>query len=473
MLIRHTLLYLPAQLLAPIAQLASMVLWTHWLLPAEMGVFTLVTVAQEVAYLVCLGWFSIYALRYLPPPEQADAHRNYLGTENATVLASLFGSVVSAALVVTTLPEAHVHWTDVGVVSAFFATKALNAHYAERARAQSAFLAFTALQTAGPVGGLALGWLAMQQVEPSATVLLGAYALAQGLGCLLALPGLGMSWRLPRPDLGLLKAAMAFGGPMLGLSALGWVGENYIRYLVQWVSGAETLGLMVVGWALGRRAASVASMLVTTAAFPIASRLLNEGKREEALAQLRTNAILLIGVLLPVTVGVELLGGLLVSMVVAADYRQITTELLGLSMAAGAVRNLHMHVTDQLMVLERRVGMLARLDTFEILACTAASLAGLLLWDVRGAVIGQGVGSLLALALSIHWARRHMGFEWPWAATAKIIAACGVMVLALALLPEQADLGGLVLASGLGALAYGLTTLALFRPDWRRLNRVA
>lgn len=473
MLIRHTLLYLPAQLLSPVAQLASMVLWTHWLQPGEMGVFTLVTVAQEIAYLACLGWFSVYALRYLPPREQVDAHRNYLGTENAAVLASIAGSAVCAALVVITLPAAHVQWADAGVIAAFFATKALNAHYAERARAQSAFLPYTALQTAGPVGGLALGWLAMQHGEPSATVLLAAYAFAQGLGCLLALPGLGMSWRLPRPDTGLLKAAIQFGGPMLMLSALGWVGENYIRYVVQWVSGAETLGLMVVGWALGRRAASVASMLVTTAAFPIASRLLNEGKRDEALAQLRTSAILLIGVLLPVTAGVELLGSLLVSMVVAADYRAITTDLLGLSMAAGALRNLHMHVTDQLMVLERRIGLLARLDTFEIVVCTLASVIGLLAWGVRGAVIGQGLGSLLALGLSIHWAHSKMGFHWPWVATAKIAVACAVMMGAIQLTPVPATLAGLLMASGVGALVYGLATLALFRPSWRGLSGAA
>ncbi len=56
MLIAHTLKYLPAQLLAPLAQVASVVLWTHWLAPQEMGVFTLVSVTQEMAYLGCLGW---------------------------------------------------------------------------------------------------------------------------------------------------------------------------------------------------------------------------------------------------------------------------------------------------------------------------------------------------------------------------------------------------------------------------------
>jgi O-antigen/teichoic acid export membrane protein len=130
------------------------------------------------------------------------------------------------------------------------------------------------------------------------------------------------------PDRELLKAAAQFGAPMLGLGLLGWLGENYIRYLVQWREGATALGLMVVGWALGRRCASVASMLVTTAAFPLAARLLNQGRRQEALQQLRLNAALMLAVLVPVTVGVELLGATLVQLTVAAEYRELTTGML-------------------------------------------------------------------------------------------------------------------------------------------------
>ena len=462
MLISHTLRYLPAQLLSPLGQLVSMILWTHYLAPADMGVYTLVTATQEMAFLVCLGWFSVYALRYLPPDADTGGRQRYLGTENGVVLASVLGSAAAALASAMFLPAASRSAALVAVMAAFFATKAFNAHYAERARAQAAFLPYTVLQLAGPVGGLALGWLALQHLAPTATVLLGAYALAQAVGTLLALPGLGMSWRLPRPDWTLLRSAIGFGGPLLLLAVLGWVGENYIRYLVQWHSGAASLGLMIVGWALGRRCASVASMVVATAAFPIAARLLNEGKRDEALAQLRLNATLLLAILLPVTAAVELLGPALVAVSVAPEYRAITTELLGLSMLAGAVRNLHMHVTDQLMVLERRITLVAVIDVVEIVACAAATLVGLVFWGLRGAVIGQAVGSLLALALSIYWAQTRLGFRWPWAETAKVGLACGVMALALLPLNLQPNRWGLVVGSAVGAVVYAVAVLMVF-----------
>jgi O-antigen/teichoic acid export membrane protein len=468
MLISHTLKYLPAQLLSPLAQLASMVLWTHWLAPAEMGAYTLVTVTQELAYLGCLGWFAVYVLRYWPPASEPTERQRFLLTENAVVLASLALSALVAGVTAWALPGEHTWAASAFAVAAFFATKAISTHYAERARAQSAFLPYTLLQTAGPLGGLLLGWLALQHFDPTAIVLLTAYALAQGLGIALALPGLGIAWRWPRADPALLLAALAFGGPVLGLSALGWVAENYIRYLVQWHSGAATLGLMIVGWALGRRAAAVAATLVTTASFPLAARLLNDNRRDEALGHLVLNAVLMVGVLLPVTAAVEILGPTLVELFVASEYQAITTELLALSVVAGALRNLHMHTTDQLMVLERKVGMLAKVDLFEIVLCAALSWIGLTLQGLQGAVIGQALGSLATLVLSGWLAHRYLGFTWPWRETLKIGVATAVMLLALVLLHASHDALGLGLATAVGIVVYGAAIALLFAPQWRR-----
>jgi O-antigen/teichoic acid export membrane protein len=469
MLISHTLKYLPAQLLAPLAQLLSMILWTHWLAPAEMGVFTLVSVTQEMAYLGCLGWFAIYALRYLPPASDTAARLRYLGTENSVVLASLALSALVAAVTAWSLPGTRSWAGSALAIAAFFGSKAVSTHYAERARAQASFMAYTVLQVSGPLGGLLLGWLALEHIAPTAVVLLAAYAVAQTVGVLLALPGLGLSWRLPRPDVPLLRAALSFGGPVLGLAALGWVAENYIRYLVQWHSGAATLGLMIVGWSLGRRCAAVASTLVTTASFPLAARLLNDNRRDEAMGQLSLNAAMMVAVLLPVTAALEMLGPTLVELFVAQQYQDITAELLGLSVLAGAIRNLHMHTTDQLMVLERRIAMLAKVDVVEIALCTAFSAAGLLLEGLRGAVVGQALGSLVTLGLSMWLARRFLGFRWPWLETAKIGIATAVMLGALVALHASHDALGLGLATLVGTVVYAAACAVLFAPALRRL----
>ena len=467
MLIGHTLKYLPAQVLSPVAQLVSVILWTHWLAPSEMGIFTLVTVTQEMAYLGCLGWFAIYALRYLPAESDVPARNRYMATENVVVLASICLSTMVAAVTVWLLLGREQLLLGTFVLAAFLATRALNTHYGERARAQSSFLPYSILQIVGPVGGLAFGWLALRWFEPTALVLLGAYSVAQALATLLALPGLGIRWRIARPDVPLLRAAVAFGGPVLMLSVLGWVAENYIRYLVQWRLGAAELGLMIVGWSLGRRCAAVASTFVTTASFPLAARLLNENRRDEALSYLGINAALMVAVLLPICAAMQMLGPNLVALTVAPEYQQITSELLGLSVLAGTIRNLHMHTTDQLMVLDRRIKMLAKIDVVEIVLCAVASLIGLSLAGLRGAVIGQAVGSLATMALSVFLARKHLGFRWPWFDTAKISVATGVMMLVLGNLPSGRDVIGLAIGAFAAAAVYAGLCAIVFAPTLR------
>jgi O-antigen/teichoic acid export membrane protein len=470
MLISHTLKYLPAQLLSPAAQLISVILWTHWLTPAEIGVFTLVGATQEIVFNISLGWFSLYALRYLPPAEDAEARRRYLSTENVVVLTSLLGAALAAAMAAWSLRDTPTRWLDGLVIGLFFATRALNTHYGERARAQSAFLAYNVLQIVGPVGGLALGLLALQYFDASARLLFVAYSCAQVLGTVLALPMLGMRWHLAKPDPVLLRAAVVFGAPMLGLGGLGWMAENYIRYLVQWQSGTAALGLMVIGWSLGRRCASVATMLVATAAFPLTSRLLNDGRRDEALAQLRINAAMLVGVLLPVTAALQLLGPELVRLTVAVEYQQTTSALLGLAMLAGTLRNLHIHVTDQLMVLELRLKVLALVAVVEILACVVFSLIGLRQYGLEGAVIGQAIGSTLALGFSMRWVRIRLGFPWPWRETFKIILAAAIMATAIVQLSADQGWRGLLLNIAVGSCSYALALLVIFARDLQRLR---
>jgi O-antigen/teichoic acid export membrane protein len=176
----------------------------------------------------------------------------------------------------------------------------------------------------------------------------------------------------------------------------------------------------------------------------------------------------MVAVLVPVTAALALLGPALVALTVAPEYRQTTAELLGLAVLGGALRNLHAHVTDQLMVLDRRLRMAADVDVVEITACAAASFAGLAYFGLHGAVAGQALGSALTLGVSMWWARKHLGLIWPWADTLRVLLATGVMVMALLWLRPPASVLGLVYGTVVGAAAYALAMAALFQTKLRR-----
>jgi peptidoglycan biosynthesis protein MviN/MurJ (putative lipid II flippase) len=107
--------------------------------------------------------------------------------------------------------------------------------------------------------------------------------------------------------------------------------------------------------------------------------------------------------------------------------------------------------------------MIAKISLVEIIACALASGVGLAFWQLQGAVVGQAVGSAVALLLSLWWARRHLNFEWPWADSTRIALACAVMALALMAWHPHQGLMGLLLWALWGAFSYGVACAALFR----------
>lgn len=466
MLLRQTLLYLPAQFVAPAAQFVSALMWTWWLAPAEMGVFVLVSATQELAYLFSVAWFSTYALRYMPPATDRAAYSRFLGTETTLMVVLTLPQLLAAWIAVHVVPGSEGAGVGVAVAAAYFVTRSLNMHYAERARAQSAIVAYTILQVAGPLGGLGFGVLALDVFGGGSGTLLAAYAAAQAIGTVVALPLIGFRFRPAPIDRQILRQAISYGGPVLILSVLGWAGENNIRYVVEHVSGPEAFGLMAVGWGIGRRCASVASMLVMAAAFPLAARLLNQGDRDAAMAQLKVNAAMLAAVLFPTVAGVIMVGGLLTDLAVAADYRETTKAILGLSALAGALRFLHLHSTDQCFVLERRFVYAGAVHVAENVLVLAFAGIGLATWGLVGAVAGAAIGSGLTVLFSGWLAVTRLGFQIPVLDLCRIATATGFMATALAWTPYPQTATGLAVAVVLGGLSYAAGLAFLYLPVW-------
>ena len=62
--------------------------------------------------MVCLGWFSVYALRYLPSETDIAGRRRYLAAENMVVLASVLAGVVPAMVTAWSLHDGRPLWLN-------------------------------------------------------------------------------------------------------------------------------------------------------------------------------------------------------------------------------------------------------------------------------------------------------------------------------------------------------------------------
>lgn len=463
MLIRQTLQYLPAQLLGPLAQLAAVVLWTHWLAPAAFGTFTLAMATQEVVYLLLLSSWSYYLLRFLPSADPRLRDRMDV-IESWLFLANV---LLQALVLVLLMRQIQGHWPDrmlFGTLLAFTFTRSYCSHLAERTRASGAVVRYTVLQTLGPIGGLLIGvlWARVATIGPVQVLL--AYAIAQALSLLLVLPGSGLRLRLEAWHGATFGHALRYGLPLAASGLLAWVPGNGIRFVVEHQLGIAAVGVFSVGWTLGQRACSFAAALVTAAAFPLVLRLEAEGQHGRALQQLAANGALLCGVLLPAVTGLVMLSPALTLVAISQAYVAATLIILPLAALAGLVKNLRSHFANQAFLLAQKTGWTLALDVVETLLFLIAVAAGLRVLGLAGAAWGAllavSVGALLAFGLAI----LRLGMPFPTLHLLRISTATAAMACVLAAVPAPSTWLALIGTTCLGGLAYLAALALLYRP---------
>ena len=157
MLLKHTLLYLPAQFVGPLFQLVAMVVWTHVVDEHTLGVITLITATHELIQIGFLAWWSQYVLRFLGRYKDASDAPRFYRTENAVLLASiaLQSAAVVGMLLLVIAPGARTGLVIATV--AYVITRSLNLYIGERARARQQIWVYTIQQILGPSVGFIVG----------------------------------------------------------------------------------------------------------------------------------------------------------------------------------------------------------------------------------------------------------------------------------------------------------------------------
>lgn len=461
MLLRQTLLYLPAQVLGPIFQLISAFAWTHYLAPAEMGSFALISAAQELAFAAALMWFSLYTVRYF----DSDAHADDKTAFHATETAVLIGSSIAMGLALIVIPLGHGGRLGGALLAAslaFVISRSLVSYLADRVRAEGDTLAYTVLQTAGPVLGLFVA-LAMVAVLPStaATVLTG-YAVAQIASLGFAAYRLRFSLRPHDGAWHIVKGAMVYGLPLFFGGLLVWVANNGVRFLVEWREGVAAVGLITVGWALGLRAAAFASMLTTAAAFPLAVKKSREQGMAAGQAQLVNNGVLLIAALAPAIAGLYVIGKPLIELIIAAPYREVTTQILPMALVTGALRNVRIHFANQVFLLHEKPMIPVLNDGIDAALTLVFGGIGLWLGGLTGCVMGVMTGSVVTLATGFGAAWRWHAFTFPVADVLRIGTATVAMAIAVARLDTRPDTASIAYAVFLGGIVYAAVLAAMY-----------
>jgi O-antigen/teichoic acid export membrane protein len=464
MMLRHTLLYLPAQLIGPLVQLIAVVVWTHLVDEHTLGVITLVTATHELLQVGFLAWWSQYALRFFGRFQNTNDADRFYRTENLVLAVSVaLQSVTSIAILLFVIAPGANHTLVIATV-VYVITRSLSLYISDRARIAQQIGIYSVQQIVGPAVGFAIGWVMIKLIGPAAEWPLIGYAIAQLAAVALVMPALKYGRHFRPVDREILRQALHYGAPLIIGGALSWVGLNASRFIVNNLLGVAAAGLFAVGYGLGQRAAAVAAMLVTVAAYPIAVKSMEEKGSAAAMRQLGDNGAFLIAIIAPSTLGVFLLRHEIVSLLIAETFRATTLAILPLSVLAGSIRSIRAHFGDQVFLLHNRTRLSAVVMGVDALTTVAFGIAGTLMWGVTGAAFANVGSALTAAIVSFACGLSMFQLQIPYLHLARIGLASVAMGLALHQLPEATNIGVMLAHIAAGATVYLLVLGFCYAP---------
>lgn len=469
MLLRHTLLYLPAQIVGPLFQLVSVVVWTHIVGESTLGVITLVTASHELLQTVFLVWWSQYALRFFGAVQDGEEAKRFYRTENAVLLLSVMAQCLAVVLVLQTKIAPGAGPGLMFAVLGYVVTRSYNLYLAERARVRHEIGVYSIQQTAGPALGFLLGLLLMYLFGRGPEWPIAGYAIAQFAAVVVVLPMIRFGWSFWPVDRTILKQALSYGAPLVLGGGLSWISINASRFIVSDMMGVAAAGLFAVGYGLGFRASTVAAMMVTASAFPLAVRTMQERGVERAMRQLADNGALLAAILLPSVAGIYMLREEIVHLLIAPNFQTATLAILPLATLAGAIRNFRAHFADQVFLLHQRTRLTIVVNTVEALLTVGASILFISWWGLAGAVIASTLSAAVAAMVSFTTGAILFRLRPPLLHLLKIAMATAAMMLALHGLRKDGGSIPLLLHIGLGASVYIVGLALLYAPALKGL----
>jgi O-antigen/teichoic acid export membrane protein len=456
MLFRQTILYLPAQLLPALCQFAQLIAWSHLASPRVIGIVTLFTSIQEFLNIAFMGFWQQYTQRFATKHSQSDEDAlRFRHASTIMVGASLAVQGAIGLAIYYFAIDRSISPLMVLVLVALVAGRALNLYQGTQFRAIGDIMGYSIANMSGPVLGLLLGLVLLWWLGDDPLWVFLGFALAQAAGVMIGLAR-DRSWiGVGRPDLHLMRTALAYGGPLIVSSILAWVTQNASRIAISYILGLAAAGIYSVGMGLGYRASMVAAMMVTAAAFPLAVRLANDGDMDGARRQLAANGALLFGALAASLGGLALVGHDVVHLLVAEPLRAPVYPVMLWSMLAGAMICIRQHYLNQFSLMSGRTRPIATVALVEAPVAILLALVIVPRYGPVGGAVALAVTSALSMTATVFVARQS-GLIVPWRDGAKITVATLAMAAGVLAVPPASNLTGLafrILAGGLAFVA--------------------
>lgn len=464
MFLRHTILYLPAQFVSTIFQFLAIIVWTHFLEPADLGRFNLVVAVQELVFLLML-WWSFYTLRSIGEWSEEEQRRRFQRTESFVLACALGLQIVVVSVLVVTTVDRAASAALVATSVVFAVSRSLVAYISERTRTAHQIGLYTILQISWSVIGFGLGVILVFMFGSSAVWPLLGTAVAQLLAAVYVMWRAGVRFFSFRPDSDILVAAMKFGFPLVVGGVLSWVSMFGNRFIIEYFLDYAEVGLFSVGNGLADRSVTFAMTLVSTATLPLAIQDMRESGTPEAMLRLKQGSIAALGLMIPTAVGISVLAVPIAEILVGQQYRDATVLLLPVAACSAVVYGAWCALPAQALLLLKEPGLLVRLSSAMAILTIILGIVLIQWFGILGVAYARLAALSLVFVIACQICMSRIGMPFPGRELIKMCVCAGVMAAALWVVPRPHSLVGLFIVVALGAAVYLSSAALLFRNE--------
>ncbi len=346
MLIQHSALYLLGRILPGAVNLLALALYTRLLTADQYSHYALAIAAVGVLNAVCFQWLSLSLGRFLPAYESQPQALLSTALTGFLILVTITG--VLGGGVAWLWPDKALRWfiilaVAVGWAQAWFDLnlKIVNVRLAPiRYGLLSSVKALLALSV-----GVALFYVG-----------LGAFGVLLGLmiGLLISTLFVWKQWyglSVPQHNMRLFKELIRYGAPLTLTFMLTLVLDVSDRFLLGWLINTKVVGAYAAAYDLTQQSLGMLMGVVNLAAFPLVVRALEGKGFAEAQNQLRHNALMLLAISVPATVGLIILADNIAVVMLGAEFREGAGNIIAvvaLAIFMGGIMSYYFNYSFQL-----------------------------------------------------------------------------------------------------------------------------
>jgi len=454
---RQTAKYAVARWAPGIVNFAAIILYTRLLSKEEYGVYAVAVASVALTNALAYQWLRSGVRRFLIAYRDSRAEFLRIVTRSFAGLSLLLGLGILVAVLLQKEAERQTLVAVGGLLLVTLAWVELNLEIVLADLKPGRYGVATMIRSlASLAGGAGLASLGFGVVGVVTGIALGYVVAGAWLGFLHRTVPSGHK-NLP----GMQRELLLYGLPLTLTCALDFIVSSSDRLLLGALAGVAAAGAYSAGYDLAQQGMTALMMTVNLGAFPMAVRALETGGAAALQAQLKRHAVILLGLALPASVALVVLGPTLASVALGPEFRSAAAELIPIIGVAALAGGLKAYYFDLAFQLGRDTRRQVWVSGAAAIANVALNLALIPRYGVLGSAWATVASFVLGLGLSIGLRPPSLTMPVPWREWRNIAIATVAMAAAIWPLRDLHGPTGLLLASFAGLCVYGGAAVAL------------